>query len=227
MVDGIEIRRSSRRSIAIVISPDGDVFVKAPVFSSDSDILRFVRSKQDWINRNVGKISKRKASQELPRIKHTFQAGDSFYYLGREFPLIIDPQQKRQLLFQEAFRFSITDKKTIQRKLLNWYKKQAEDIFNVRILVWEQAIGVGHKKIRLSSAKTRWGSCSSTGTISLNWKLMMAPLDIIDYVIVHELVHVIHPNHSKSFWNEVARHCPDFKAKRKWLKDNGEGLSFN
>lgn len=226
IASSIVVTRSARRSISIVISADGEVSVRAPYSTSDSEIAKFYKSKQDWILRNIRRIKKRSSQREIYKTKHCFAVGDSFLYLGKQYPLIINPQLERQFRFSEGFHFAKADKPFIKKKILSWYKKQASDIFNVRVLVWEQSIGVNHQKIRISSAKTRWGSCSSTGTISLNWKLIMAPLEIIDYVIVHELVHIIHPNHSHAFWDTVGRFCPEYKAKRKWLKINGDGLAW-
>ncbi len=99
-------------------------------------------------------------------------------------------------------------------------KEQAKIIISNRIKFFSTKYGFKYSKIRLSSAKTRWGSCSGEGAISINWNLIFAPLDIMDYVIIHELCHTIHHNHSDKFWNEVKKYIPNYKEKRAWLKNN-------
>ncbi len=120
-----------------------------------------------------------------------------------EKPKIIDG-----LTAQELKQKREEARKVISERLNNYAKK-----YNFKFL-----------KFRLSSAKTRWGSCSTSGTISINWHLIFAPIDMLDYVIVHELCHTKHHNHSKFFWNEVAKIIPDYKERRKWLRDNGNSL---
>lgn len=109
------------------------------------------------------------------------------------------------------------------------YKKRARIEFMNRIRFWMRAIQnpiVKNKfqQLRISSANTRWGSCSGRGTISLNWRLIVAPPGVLDYVIVHELLHFVEPNHSANFWRGVERVIPDYKRDRQWLKDNGNRL---
>lgn len=109
-----------------------------------------------------------------------------------------------------------------------WYKDkkaQARKLFHERVDYYEKLTGLKVSKLKLSSAKTRWGSCSRAGNISLVWRLVMAPIEIVDYVIVHEIIHLRHPNHSKAFWDDVAKIIPDYKTHRRWLRDNGYALS--
>lgn len=109
-----------------------------------------------------------------------------------------------------------------------WYvqkKREARDLFLQRIEYYEGLTGLKVNKLRLSSAKTRWGSCSLNGSISLVWRLVLAPIEIVDYVIVHEIMHIKHPNHSREFWSAVSQVMPDYKERRKWLKENGFALS--
>lgn len=115
-----------------------------------------------------------------------------------------------------------------QERSASWYakkKKEARKLFEQRIAHYEKLTGLKVKRLRLSSAKTRWGSCSLDASISLVWRLVLAPIEIVDYVIVHEIMHIRHPNHSREFWASVAELMPDYKERRKWLKDNGFALS--
>ena len=107
-----------------------------------------------------------------------------------------------------------------------WYRQQARTVFTERVELYAQKYGFEYAKIRISSARTRWGSCSSKGTLSFTWRLVMAPLEIVDYVVVHELSHLREHNHSKAFWAQVAAILPDYKSRRKWLKVNGTNFHW-
>ena len=105
-----------------------------------------------------------------------------------------------------------------------WYRTQARMVLTERVKFFARKYGFKVGKIRISSARTRWGSCSAKETLSFTWRLVMAPLDVIDYVVVHELCHLRELNHSKAFWARVEKILPDYKKRRRWLKDNGSKL---
>jgi hypothetical protein len=216
------VEYSFRRSVAIHINEEGEVIVKAPRFVSSAFIEDFVRSKQKWIDRSVIKV---KARHQHKRT-HTFQSGDSFWYLGQEYPLVIDPRSGKKINFKQGFYTKATSATEIKKFLFNWYKTTSHDLLEVRLMIYAQQNSLTYSKYRLTSAKTRWGSCSGAGVISLNWKLVMMPLDIIDYVVAHELSHLVHHNHSKRFWDYVTQIVPDWKMKRKWLKEHGAAFTF-
>ena len=120
-----------------------------------------------------------------------------------------------------------SDLTPVQRKALeNRYRQAAKEYFPARVAYYEKIIGVTHNEIRIRDQKTRWGSCSSKGNLNFNWRLMLAPPRVLDYVVVHELCHRKEMNHSKAFWNAVEMVLPDYKELRKWLRDNGNSLSL-
>lgn len=108
--------------------------------------------------------------------------------------------------------------------LVSKYKKYARKILESRVTYLQQFTGGQYTSITIRDQKTRWGSCSGRGTLSFNWRLILAPPEILDYVVVHELCHLTHMNHSKEFWALVESVIPDYKIKRKWLKENGHTL---
>jgi predicted metal-dependent hydrolase len=112
------------------------------------------------------------------------------------------------------------------KMLTQWYQKEALEIFFDRIRVYSEITGWKCNKLQLSNAKKQWGVCDNNNNIKLNWRLIMAPLTIIDYVVIHELAHTVEPNHSKRFWEKVAGIMPDYKIKRQWLKDNSKYLNI-
>ena len=121
-------------------------------------------------------------------------------------------EMKKQNTKLENYKFS--------KKQLSSIKKRAKDTLKIRLEELSNEIGIQYNTFRLSGAKKRWGSCSNKKTVSINWRLIFAPPEIIDYVIIHELTHLKHMNHSKRFWKEVQKHIPDYKEKRKWLNEN-------
>jgi predicted metal-dependent hydrolase len=108
-----------------------------------------------------------------------------------------------------------------------WYKQQARWVLAKRVEWFASRCKFTYTQVRISSAHTRWGSCSSRGTLSFTWRLVMAPLEVVDYVVVHELAHLRVKNHSPAFWKEVEAILPDYKARQKWLKTNGKLLTLS
>jgi predicted metal-dependent hydrolase len=128
---------------------------------------------------------------------------------------------------EKQFLLARTSHSKARQVFTRWYKEQAMQVITSRVHFFIERLGVSCPIIRITSARTRWGSCSFKGTLSFTWRLVMAPLDIIDYVVLHELVHLKHKNHSKAFWLNVQAYMPDFNERRNWLKENGYLLSLD
>ena len=120
--------------------------------------------------------------------------------------------------------YRVPSKKPEDPAIINKHKKYARKIFEAKVAYFSQFTGGNYTSITIRDQKTRWGSCSGRGTLSFNWRLILAPPEILDYVVVHELCHLTHMNHSKEFWKLVESVIPDYKIKRKWLKENGHTL---
>ena len=217
------IIRSRRKTIALVIQPDGRLVVRAPQRATLKQIHAMIEQHRAWIEIKQAEAV-RIAARFAPR---SFTDGDDFLYQGKAYPLRIARGSGTGLRFDGSV-FTLAEKVTAQAAVLfeKWYRLQARQVFTERVRVYARQYGFEYQKIRISSARTRWGSCSSKGTLSLTWRLIMAPADVIDYVIVHELVHLRHPNHSKDFWRGVEAILPDYKSRRKWLKDHGASLHW-
>lgn len=112
----------------------------------------------------------------------------------------------------------------IKDVLEKWYKNQARKIYLEKLAYYSEIMGLEYNQVRIKNQKTRWGSCSSKGNINLNWRVVMAPEEVINYLIIHELAHLKHMNHSTDFWNLVKKYCPDYVQWRKWLREKGETL---
>lgn len=171
----IMIEKSKRKSLAITVTEEGKLSVKAPLRMSDREIEKFLNQKRFWIYKQV----KRMQEEQKNRV-------------------IRSEQEVKQL------------------------KEQARKVLTEKTDYYKQFLKVEYKRIRIGDQKTRWGSCSSSGTISYNWRLILMPEAILDYVVVHELCHMIEMNHSARFWARVAEILPDYQMRRKWLKENGK-----
>lgn len=173
----VEIIRSSRRTMALEVTRDGRVLVRAPYRMPETRIRAFVEEKKEWLEIQLARANE---CQEQQR-----QAGS------------ISGEQRRAGI--ETARKRIPE----------------------RAAYYAEIIGVTYGRITIREQKSRWGSCSSKGNLNFNWKLVLAPPEVLDYVVVHELCHRLQMNHSTAFWNEVERILPDYRERRKWLKENG------
>ncbi|HMV29526.1 MAG TPA: M48 family metallopeptidase, partial [Anaerolineales bacterium] len=136
------------------------------------------------------------------------------------------PPQRPALKFDSRFILSTSARERGEQAFTKWYKTQALTIFTERVNHYANLHGLIPKEVKVNSAKTRWGSCTSAGTLNFTWRLVMAPLEVIDYVVLHELAHLKVKNHSPRFWKLVESLCPDFKHHRKWLRDHGETMTL-
>jgi predicted metal-dependent hydrolase len=223
-IHGIEyqIIRSRRKTVTLVIGLDGQLVVRTPLRLSKAQVEGIVLQKEDWIQRKQAEM-KKAAAQSAP---NSFLPGSTFWYLGKKYPLEIVKRSKPALNWKEHFSLSQAAAPRASEVFTAWYIQQSRAIFALRLQIYASSNGFSPEKLRISSARTRWGSCSSKKTISLTWRLVMAPLEVIDYVVVHELVHLHHPNHSKDFWQGVEAILPDYRKRRAWLKKNGRMLTL-
>ncbi len=212
-----------------MIKNTGQVIVACPLKTPLAYIEKFLFEKEKWILKTLTEIQEKPARV----MKKTFDNGDLFYYLGKEYKLKIvenNITKKPNVRFEEELMVleisDNPDKEKIKSVLKKWYISKARELLAERIRIYSPLIGLSPKKLAVKEQKTRWGSCSSKGNINLNWKLVMSPLPVADYVVIHELCHLKEMNHSKKFWGIVEAIMPDYKVYRKWLKENGYTLSF-
>jgi len=215
--------RTKRRSITIIVEPGGRVVVRAPLHATDRQIAQFLALKAGWVQATVEKM------QRLPPRppKKRYQAGEEFLLLGEPLRLKIVEGGRAAVTRQGA---SLCLRRDFQPRakaaLTAWYREQARKVLTARVAHFARLHSFSYSKVRISSARTRWGSCSTLGTLSFTWRLVMAPPAVIDYVVVHELVHTRVHNHGKDFWAAVSAVMPDYKPRRAWLKQHGGGLTI-
>jgi len=218
--------RSKRKTLALIIRPDGSLEVRAPLHLPQKDILDWVASKSSWIEKHRQQVLQVQA-EKAGSPARPFQSGDLVYVMGKTYPLRVI-QTRTETLRLETTRLVMSsdllpNAHTILQQFLTNFLNLT---LPLRVAKFSELIGKKPAKVRISKARTRWGSCSSNGNIAVNWRLAMAPLEILDYIIVHELAHLKHPNHSRAFWAEVARILPDYKTRKQWLRQYGAWLTL-
>ena len=218
MIEINKLMRSKRKTLSLIVEADGTLTVRAPLRMKEADIRRFIEAKRNWIQRKQARV------QEEAVPPRQYVDGERFWYLGREIPLRIVSGEKPALVMDGVFKLTESARPQAESVFTAWYKKQAREVLIPRVEFFARTYGFEMEKTRISSARTRWGSCSSKKTLSFTWRLVMAPLDMIDYVVVHELCHLNEMNHSKTFWAQVETILPDYKSRRKWLKNHGKKL---
>ncbi|MDB2261828.1 SprT family zinc-dependent metalloprotease [Halorubrum ezzemoulense] len=157
-----------------------------------------------------------------------FEPGERFPYLGEQYEIVVEQRPSSQVVENE-FRLAKhhVEQTSIKRALETLYRRKARQLFENRANHFVEEMGVEYDKIEVRNQRTKWGSCSTTGTLGLNWRLMMAPSDIVDYVVVHELAHLREQNHTNEFWSLVAEHDPEYTENAEWLEENSTSLIFS
>ncbi|HAU32647.1 MAG: hypothetical protein XD78_1473 [Desulfotomaculum sp. 46_296] len=219
------------RCIRLTIDLNGFRVVK-PHSARINDVERALEAKRSWIYKHYLELQSRKAGG----YKREWESGEKVLYKGKEYEIrIFKHEDKRTAIKFNGTRFEIFTNKEIEvdeRKFLvenvlkRWYKKAVRVFIEDRLDYFCKITGLTYNIMRIKEQKTRWGSCSKKGNLNFNWKLIMSPEWVIDYIVVHEVCHLRYLNHSREFWNMVALYMPGYKKARKWLKENGPGLKL-
>ncbi len=214
----VEIIRSKRRSLSIHIKSDATLLIKAPLRTPERFIEQFINANEEWIQKQLNKKIK-----YIHRTVHAYIEGEEFMYLGNIVVLTFGDYkeitvQDGLLLFPKFLTFRI------KKELSDWYIKKGKEIITRRLTWYANDMGISYTGLTFSDTKSRWGSCSHDNQLQFNWRLIMAPLLTINYVVVHELVHTIEKNHSSRFWNKVGFYNPSYKQQRAWLKEYNDIL---
>jgi predicted metal-dependent hydrolase len=204
-----------RRTIALIIGPDATLTVRAPSQTPLDYIEQLVSKKISWINRKMQEV---RLCPTVPGKE--FVTGESFLFLGRPYKLSFSKHTQTPLDFHGGFVIARDSQTRAKQLLIDWYKKRAREKITERVEWYSRVLGSKYRTVNITAAKKRWGSCSANGNLNFSWRLIMAPLLIVDYVVVHELVHLEEKNHSKRFWNRIRTMFPDYKDRVKWLKEN-------
>jgi len=226
------LMKSKRKTISISVDPKGNVIVKAPLRLSDEKVLELVKQKASWIGQKLLLIE-----EAVGQIQDKeYVNGEIFNYLGKEYvlQLIIDVTKKKlnvyisddKLVVTVSTNESIINEDILKIAITKWYKQMAKLVIAERVTYYESLFTEKRGPIIVKEQKKRWGSCSQDGTLRFNWRIIMAPEYIIDYIVVHEMCHLRYMNHANKFWNLVEHILPDYKVRKEWLKKNGSKLEL-
>lgn len=228
-------RKAYRRSISIILKRGEPIRVKAGISTSIQQIEQFLVHKEKWISKNMQVFSQ--IDDKYPDKK--LASDERFPFLGKDLNLKFVPTPLKQVFFSRTEaslqmhlpesmwnQISEDDLQKYFALLKKYYQREAKKLVSERIQIWSHQMNLYPSEIRFKNQKTRWGSCSSKKIINLNWKLVAAPIEVIDYILIHELSHLAHMNHSAQFWGLVEKHCPDYMQSEKWLKDHHHSLDF-
>ncbi|MRX73639.1 DUF45 domain-containing protein [Bacillus lacus] len=212
------IQYKKRSSVGIYIDGYGNVEVHAPKGTEDAAVLRLLEEKWSYIQH---KIKENKARLLGPQVKQ-YEQGESFLYLGKACSLKVshDPQQQDTVRLEgEELHVIVTqlEEEKIKQALKRFYYQQCKALVEKRISVHQKHFKTKPRSIRITDSKTTWGTCDSGLRLTFNWRLAMAPPRVLDYVVVHEMCHMVHLNHDRSFWRLVGKLIPDYKEDESWL----------
>lgn len=216
-----KIIRSRRRTIALVVTHDAMLVIRSPLKTPVYYLKNLVNKKRDWIKAKMREMQ----SKPKPKAKE-FVNGEAFLYLGKSYKLKIVDDIVGDIELRDNLLLSQEKMSCAKDVLINWYKSEAKKKIRERCGWYSGLTGYKPRSIKITSAQKRWGSSGAKGTVNFSWRLIMAPVEIIDYIAVHELVHLEQRDHSRLFWDKVRSIMPDYKKRQKWLKDNGRTLSI-
>lgn len=212
-----ELIRSHRHSLSLQITLKGKLVVKAPYLIPMFLINRFVQERRDWILKHLksAKESQVKNSDEL-------HPGDEFLYLGNTYKL--QAGNYKEISVSDKLYFPNFLMFRVKKEINEWYIRQAKKIITHRVIYYASLMKKKYVSISYSDTISKWGSCSADNRLQFNWRLIMSPIIVLDYVVVHELVHTTEKNHRRNFWKEVEKYKPAYKQYIKWLKENSYRL---
>ena len=225
IVSGIDIAiiKSKRKTVSIFIERDGSVSARVPDNLSDDEVNAVLKSKEYQIHKNLAEWTQLNEKRTI----REYVNGQSFLYLGRNYRLsIVDEDILKLTLKNGHFLLPKRLKDKAKELFVEFYKEKLNEKLQPIIKRYKNQLGVSPNEIKIMELQNRWASCSNKGNVNFHWKCAMAPIDVLNYIVVHELVHLIHTNHTAAFWNEVDKVIPNYDRHVQWLKINGAGMDL-
>jgi predicted metal-dependent hydrolase len=219
------LARSQRKTASLIIERDGGLTVRVPNHLTDTQVEQLLEQKRYWIYKNLATWRELNASQG----ERQFVNGESFLYLGRHYRLRWVDHQEQPLVLKDGYFQLRRDAKIVADPasiFKAFYREKGYTKLSQRIAHYAPQLGVKTNTVRIMDLKHRWASCSSKGNLNFHWRTILAPLKIIDYIVVHELAHLIVPNHSQAFWHQVDKLLPDYREREHWLRTFGAALNL-
>ena len=208
---------SKRKTITLTVERDRSIVVRAPIGTPEEKIRQAVGDKKLWL---YEKVNNKQKYPPQP-LRKEFVTGETIPYLGRNYRLEITEGDLPGVRFQSRFYMSCHQQPHAAQLLREWYTERAQEKLPPKARQFARALGVSFNRILISDLKVRWASCTPKSNLNFNWRIMKAPIFVIDYLTVHELAHLLEPNHTPAFWNIVAVQVPRYEQAKEWLRENG------
>lgn len=229
---GYQVRRSPRRrTVAVAVDRSAGVVLTAPDKVSIERLDRVVHDKARWILERLRRV--REAEADLPA--REFVSGESYLYLGRSYRLKVAPRSEPGGVRLSGGRLHVAVDRAgsvqaradeARRALECWYRRHASERLSERVAIWAKKLGISAPRVVIRDQQQRWGSCDGRGVLRFNWRIVQAPMRLVDYVVVHELVHLGHREHTRAFWARLGRAMPDLDRRREELRRMGARLEW-
>lgn len=217
------LKQSKRKTTSIFIERDGSVSVLAPEGYDAEKIEQILEQKRSWIYRNLAEW------EDLNRthVERQFVSGEGFPYLGSNYRLKLVDDQQEDLILKNGYFLMRRDRADRGMELFkHFYRNKGLSRVTKRVAYYAPKLGVDYRTVRVMELQHHWASCSTKGDLNFHWRCLMAPLSVLDYIVVHELAHRLHRNHNAAFWDAVDKVLPDYQKQVSWLKHNGAGMTL-
>ena len=218
-----KIQYSKRKTLNISVERDRTVIVRAPENISEARIDEIVQSKRNWIKDKINHPQK----YPIDYKPKEFVSGETLLYLGRNYQLLVVDELFEGIRFNQGFTISKSNQKKANQLFKEWYLKKALEKIEPLAKKYALNLGVKYNKCKTSEMKYRWASCTPNNNILFNWRIIKAPMYVLEYLVVHELAHLIEPNHTPKFWNIVSIQVPKYEKAKKWLREKGQLLEID
>jgi predicted metal-dependent hydrolase len=218
-----QIKYSKRKTLNISVERDRSIIVRAPHNLTLEKIDQVVQSKRHWIKEKLNH------AQKYPLISSSkeFVSGETLMYLGKNYQLLVVDEDIEEIEFDQRFKISKTNQSQANELFKKWYLKQALLKIEPLATQYAKSLGVEYNQFKTSEMKYRWGSCTPANNIIFNWRIIKAPVYVLEYLVAHELVHLLENNHTPRFWNILSIQVPNYERAKSWLRKNGHLLEVD
>ncbi len=223
MIFEYKVIYSNRKTLNISVERDRTIIVRSPHYLDKDKIDKIVQSKSQWIKEKLNHVQKYPI---IPENKE-FVSGESLMYLGRNYQLLVVDDDIEGVVFDQRFKISKSNQPMANKLFKEWYLLQAQSKIEPLAVFFAENLGVKYNQLKMSEMKYRWGSCTPSNNIIFNWRIIKAPMYVLEYLVAHELVHLIENNHTPEFWSILSIQVPHYEKAKNWLKKNGHHLEVD
>lgn len=218
-----KIQYSNRKTLNISVERDRSIIVRAPENLSEARIEEIVQSKRNWIKDKINHAQKYPVDFKAKE----FVSGEALLYLGRNYQLLVIDEKFEGIRFNQSFTISKSNQKNANQLFKEWYLAKALEKVEPLAKKYAANLGVKYNECKTSEMKYRWASCTPKNNILFNWRIIKSPMYVLEYLVAHELAHLIEQNHTPEFWNIVSIQVPNYEKAKKWLREKGQLLEID